>query len=117
MASLTLTLSGNYAGLPEGSGTLFFPPLVVSSAVYERIIYSLSSGNNTIPVPTGATLVIFIPPAGNTVQVFLKGLNADTGIPISRIAPWFYPIDLTAPPANVVLNAASSISNFTVIFF
>ncbi len=76
---------------------------------------SLSAGNNTIAVPSQAAGVIIIPPAGSTVALTLKGVNADTGIALG-------PQGLTVlsftnpPPASIVINAGSTVV-VQVIFF
>jgi len=117
MPSLILTVSGTYSGLPEGSGSISLPVVNLTSAVYERLPLTLSSGNNTVTVPTGASLVLLVPPTGNTTQVILKGVNGDTGISVSRATPFFFLLDTTSPPSSFVLNAAGSISGYTVVFF
>lgn len=46
-------------------------------------IVTLSSGFNSISVPTGGstvTSVAIVPPAGNTQTLILKGLTGDTGV-------------------------------------
>ena len=67
----------------------------------------LSSGNNTITVPSGATGVAIILPDENTVQVIAKGVNGDTGISLALIGFNFFSL---ASGATLVLNAASDVS-------
>lgn len=40
--------------------------------------YALAAGNNTIPIPTGATCLTIVKPSDNTVGISLKGLSGDT---------------------------------------
>lgn len=46
-------------------------------------ILSLSSGNNTITIPTGMKAVVLTPPAGNTETITLKGDASDVGIALA----------------------------------
>jgi hypothetical protein len=69
---------------------------------------ALSTGDNTITKPTGATACTIIMPANNTVLVTLKGINGDTGIPLHKTDPTSIGLDSTS--STFVLNAASSVS-------
>ena len=69
-------------------------------------VVSLSSGNNTITVPTNAVAVTIIKPSDNTVQIIAKGVNGDTGIRLHLTDP--DSISLGTSPV-LVLNAASSV--------
>lgn len=44
------------------------------------IAVALASGANTIPVPSGATSVLVVPPSASTNAKQLKTLSGDTGI-------------------------------------
>lgn len=70
-------------------------------------LVALSSGNNTITVPTSAIAVTIIPPTGNTVALILKGVNGDTGIALALLGP--SSISLLSV-TTFVLNAASSVT-------
>lgn len=53
-------------------------------------ILTLSSGFNTITLPTGGSTVrgaTIIPPAGNAQTLTLKGVTGDTGIPMHLTDP------------------------------
>ncbi len=54
-------------------------------------IVDLSSGANTITVPTGGgsipTACTIIPPTGNTISITLKGVTGDTGIRVQIQSP------------------------------
>lgn len=82
---------------------------------------SLISGNNTINTTTCPGLItaagIFIlPPIGNGAVLTLKGINADTGIPIAFTgAPTF--LSLANPPlTSFVINANSTVTNLLLVF-
>lgn len=70
-------------------------------------VKSLISGNNTITVPTGGTMVsavTIVPPVGNTVILTLKGVNGDTGIPLHLTGPSSLALPSTA--TSFVINAS-----------
>lgn len=53
-------------------------------------VKTLSSGLNTITVPTGGTVptaVTIVPPADNTASITLKGVTGDTGVRIHDTDP------------------------------
>lgn len=82
-------------------------------------VKDLSSGDNTITVPTGGSSVasgcILIPPSGNAVVVTLKGVGGDTGIAIGLTNPMV--LTFGSGVTNFVINAASAITGFRFIFF
>lgn len=47
-------------------------------------LVNLSSGFNTVTLPTGHTIygVDITPPSGNTTTLTLKGITGDTGVPL-----------------------------------
>lgn len=74
-------------------------------------IVTLSSGANTITVPTGGstvTAVTIVPPAANAVAITLKGVSGDTGIRIHNTDPTTVAIDSSV--STFVLNAASTVT-------
>lgn len=69
-------------------------------------LVNLTTGNNGFTAPAGCQYVLVIPPVGSTVQLTLKGINADTGIPMALGMPLLLPI----PAAGVfVLTAAGPV--------
>lgn len=70
---------------------------------------SLSSGANTLTVPTGAVALTIIPPAGNAVTLTLKGVTGDTGVALSPTNPTG-PIPLATTVTTLVLTAGSNIT-------
>ena len=115
IATGTLTLIGTEAGLPEGAVNLGPLSLTTAAPVGEVLEPTLALGDNTIPIPPGATAVLVILPTGNLVAVKLKGAAGDAGIALNKAA-WF----VFAPDpaqASFVLNAAAAISLPTQIVF
>jgi hypothetical protein len=71
---------------------------------------ALAGGDNAIAIPGGGatpTAVTIVKPVGNTVQLKLKGANADTGIPLHLTDP--DSVSLGAG-AVVVLNAGGPVN-------
>ena len=70
-------------------------------------IKTLSSGNNTITVPSGAHAVGIFPPSGNAVTIQLKGINADTGVALAVNQWTWIAFSEASPPATFVLTAGA----------
>lgn len=83
-------------------------------------VKALTTGNNSITVPaiTGFTThgVVIIPPDGNAVEPTLKGVNGDTGIKLAADKVSVIPFG-AVPPATIVLNVASNVNGFRLIWF
>lgn len=84
-----------------------FDAATVSTGSGQNQVVSLSSGNNTITVPANAIAVTILMPAGNTVQVTLKGINGDTGIALNLVDPTSIGLQSVS---TFVLSAASAVT-------
>lgn len=73
----------------------------------------LSSGNNTITVPSGAKGLTLKPPSGNTQALILKGVNGDTGVAIHKTDPTSLGLETGA---TVVINAAGSVTGVVLVW-
>ncbi|HYE77355.1 MAG TPA: hypothetical protein VEI97_05150 [bacterium] len=92
------------------------PVLTNANAPGSAPITTLSSGANTITVPSLAGGVVFIPPTDNaSVTLTLKGVSGDTGISISGKA-WTVLTFPATPPASFVINASGSLSGCYLIW-
>ena len=70
---------------------------------------ALVPGANTVSVPATAKGFVLIPPTSSSNAKTLKGIAADTGVPMGRAAPTAYSFDETvAPPGTIVINSAGS---------
>lgn len=69
---------------------------------------ALSSGNNTVSVPSGSTALTVVKPAGNAVALKLKGVSGDTGVTLHLTDPDSISLDSTV--TAVVINAASAVT-------
>lgn len=90
-----------------------FDAVVNSAGSGQNQLVNLSSGANTITVPSGAVAVTIIPPAANAVAMTLKGVAGDTGIALSLLAP--SSISLLSV-SSFVINAASAITGVRFIY-
>lgn len=84
-------------------------------------VLNLANGDNTInatncPALTYASGLVIVPPNGNGNAITIKGIGADTGLPISPIAPFIYPFAVT-PPTSFVINTTGGITGVTLIWF
>jgi hypothetical protein len=73
----------------------------------------LASGANTITVPTGATGVTIIPPAGNTETITAKGVTGDTGISLHRTNPSYIGLYSVS---TFVLTASGTVTALRLIW-
>jgi hypothetical protein len=113
--SATINVTGSSAVSP-GTLQLQLPQQAIATPVGTIQNIALSMGANTITIPTGTTMMVIQPPAGNTILVTLKGVAGDTGIPLHKTLATG-PINLDSTAATFVLNAASAIANYTTITF
>lgn len=108
---ITITYSGDVIG------TETLTAAANASTPASITIHTLAPGDNTITVPTGGSTVkgaTIVPPAGNAQAITLKGVGADTGIPISKLDPTS--IAFETAPANFVLNAGGAITGLRVFW-
>lgn len=117
-ATGNLTLQGNLTNLP---GSQTFGPFIQTflAGVGQISSVSLSSGANTVTIPSGTTRIMVVGPNmvspspnplyGGTLTI--KGVAGDTGIAVSAasFATWGYDSTVTAP-ASFVINASTSTS-------
>lgn len=109
-----VTLTGTIQNAPTGTRT--FGPLTItlSAAVDATQVLSLSSGNNTVTVPTGATVCIItgpnatnpVPNPPSSATLTLKGVSGDTGVSISNKYPTMLVWDTA--PSTFVINASTT---------
>lgn len=81
-------------------------------------ILSLTTGANTITLPTGGSTpigAVIIPPPGNAQALTLKGVAGDTGIALHKTNPTIVTFDNPAP-ANFVINAAAVVNGLRIVW-
>ncbi len=104
----TVTINAVLSGLPTGSKSMNFSYGPLTGVVAETLDQALSSGNNIVTVPTGATWMFIQPPASNSVQLTLKGVSGDTGFALDLTRVTVLP--LPAGTTSVILNAAGTVT-------
>ncbi len=107
-----LALSGQVSGTLDTQSApspISMATLSVTGVVDERLIVNLSSGDNTITLPTGTLLVILQPPAANAQTL---GLGASAALPIDPTA--WSAFKLRASTASIVVNAGGAVTGFVV---
>lgn len=67
-------LAGGQAS--QSSGQVAYPPIASSTSPGAVLMVSLTTGANTVTLPTGTSTVVVQPPAGNTVAVALTALSS-----------------------------------------
>jgi pyruvate/oxaloacetate carboxyltransferase len=72
-----------------------------------NVLQALTTGANTVTVPSGSIAVTIIKPAANTVALTLKGVAGDTGIALNLLDPDSISL---ASVSTFVLNAASAVT-------
>lgn len=99
-------------------GTLQIPQITVQGSIVPYVEgISLSSGANTIAVPTSSVGFAFTPPSSNTATLTLKGVSGDTGMSMPKATSFFYAFDPTNLPTNIVITAGAGVNNCEIIFF
>lgn len=108
----TATRSTTIVFTGDVTGTEVYTAASNSSSPGQLQIVALSSGNNTITLPTSSTTVAsvtILPPTGNSVALILKGIAGDTGINLHPTDP----TTIAFPNSGVtsfVINAGSAVN-------
>jgi len=83
-AAATVSLVGVISGLLSGTRNMQPADNTSAAAVGKHEKITLSSGANTITPPSGATMVLIVPPVANAQNMTLKGVTGDTGIALAK---------------------------------
>ena len=114
----SITIQGLLTGTTSGTqyvGPYTLVPNAAGNFAVTEVI--LVAGNNTIAVPTWATVCLIVPPTANVLTTMtLKGATGDTGTPLSLSAPSVISFPVT-PPADLIITAAGSASPPTTFVF
>lgn len=114
MAQARIKITGSILGIAGGDFVLTLPEYVDDAPIGYRQLIDLTTGANTITIPTGASAVIIIPPTTNTQALTLKGVSGDTGISIHKTSPTYVPFGTT--PANFVVTSGGTVTGCAFIF-
>lgn len=108
----TIKLTGEVTG-PASGDKKMAASWSLAAAVLDAQTKDLSSGDNTITVPSGATVILFIPPTANTYAITVKGNAGDTGVRISKTKPTVLTWDAAG---SLILNAGGAIAGCEINF-
>ena len=99
--------------------TLVHLPPIMSNANSPCAIETknLSSGNNTITVPSTSGGFVFYPPDGNTATLTFKGITSgDTGISWGLEGTQVITFD-ASPDASIIINASATVTGCRFVWF
>lgn len=113
MATSTLRITGQVAGLPTGAKDI---DLTLNTSAGYCDIVNLGSGANTVTVPSGVTRGLLVLSSANTATLTLKGVTGDTGIAQAVTGPILLSFN-TSTGTTFVASAAASIGQTEVIWF
>lgn len=116
-ATGNLVINGNVSNVNGNSQTTIGPTTVTSATAYALSeSLTLTSGANTVTLPTGMTVLTIIganganpkPNPTSSVTLTLKGNSSDTGVPISNTYPTTLVWDLATAPSSIIITASGS---------
>ncbi len=118
-AIANLTVGGTVAPLPSGTITVT-GVWNAPAAVGEIVNYNLTTGDNTIPIPAGASFALITPPLNNSSLLCLKGSGSDFGVtfaptPAGTSQPVLLP--LQAGQTSIIINASAPVTGITTVLF
>ena len=102
--SLSVTVTGD--GVSESFTPATSPVVNTAAPAGGPVDVSLSSGDNTITVPTGTKGFLIVPPSASAVAKKLKGAGGDTGFGLAPALP--SAIMVPTGTATIIINAASA---------
>lgn len=108
-----ITVSGSVTGGPGGPKTIGPASINSAAAVEDRLSKLLQAGDNSIPVPSGATVVMIIPPDDNTTPLALGAAGAEPIHPSLPYGPKTFPVGA----GSFIMNASDTLSALTEFDF
>lgn len=99
----------------DGSGSGVDQRIDFTSPVNDSRVVDLSSGANTITLPTGTTAVLIIPPDTNTQTITVKGVSGDTGVRVQPDEPILLAIDQSVT-TTFVITTGGAIAGVRIVF-
>jgi hypothetical protein len=102
-----LQLQGQQTGLPGTITQTIGPFSAACSAVQYNEQVALTTGNNTLTIPSGAAGVIVIAPTGGAVAM---NLDSSSGAPLAEAGLAAVIVFPGSPPTSFVIWAAGSVT-------
>jgi hypothetical protein len=107
-AQLTLSFTGDVTLSLQANAT------ANQTSPGTTLLVNLATGFNSIAIPPGSNRVTIEKPAGNTVQLTLKGITGDTGQQLGLVD--FDSFSLPAGATTLGVTAASGLNGVRFIF-
>ncbi len=118
-ATAALTVGGTVVNLPSGNVNVT-AVWNAPAAVGEIINYSLTTGDNQIDVPAGASFALITPPLNNSALLCLKGTGSDFGVTFAPTpAGTSMPLLLCfqSGQTSFIINASAPVTGITTVLF
>ena len=112
MATSTLRITGQIAGLPTGAKDI---DVTLSTSGGLCDVVNVASGATTVTVPAGQTRGLIMPPSANTATITIKGVTGDTGIAQALTGPVLLSFS-TSTGTTFVVSASASVGNVEVLW-
>lgn len=119
MAAGTFTITGLSSSEPTGERVLGPVTIQGSQVIGETLAISLTSGDNTVAVPSGAVAAWLQAPINGSATLTVRtNLNStDAGLPINATGfPFIYSFPASAP-ATLIINASAGQPSFFSVAF
>ena len=107
---------GMTSGMLGGTNVCLLPTIIGSLTETPILTPILTTGDNVIAVPTGATAFAFTPATG-LAGVKYRVVAGDTGVYISPLNPTVIAFDAANTPASFYLNVGTAASSASEIRF
>lgn len=110
---MATTVSLSSSNFTAAGNTINIGPLTINVPSPAPQINGVNFASGTFVAtsgPAGATLCLITPPSSNAVQLTLKGVTGDTGIPISASNPTLVSFFNTSISNTVGLTSAAAIT-------
>jgi hypothetical protein len=106
------SISSNQLG-----GIAINPPLQSGPSDYSSLNYELANGDNTIPVPSGATYCLIVFDQASLTVKKLKGIGGDTGVKVGSIGLVLFSIGAAVSSFIINSSAADTGKVTQIVFF
>lgn len=105
-------LTGHATGFPSGAAMDLAAAWTIPNGTGFVQVVALIAGDTTITIPSGSTLLLFVPPPATTATLTLKGAPGDTGIRLAKTRPTLLAVDATV--TTVVVTASAPVAGCEV---
>ena len=114
----TFTVTGMAAGLQSGQKTIGPLSAIGTSVVGTIVDLALSSGDNTVSIPTGAVAALIVFPSSTSATVKVRtNLDSSYGITLGNFSyvPWAM-FGFSSSATSIILNSSATTGTIEVTF-